>query len=144
MKKYILFIMICMGVFCSATAQNKDSKLSSKDSTLFYYLDAYLAQLREPEYKLYPTENNWIFLRLNTRTGQIWMVQYSIDDSPRMIADLDISIKTSTLDNQICGRYILQPTKNMYNFIMLDQINGRCWQVQWSIDPENRGVLRIY
>lgn len=42
------------------------------------------------------------------------------------------------------GRFKLYPTNNMFNFIMLDVINGKTWQVQWSTDPENRIVKRIY
>ncbi|MBU2928600.1 hypothetical protein [Winogradskyella psychrotolerans] len=40
--------------------------------------------------------------------------------------------------------YRLFSTKNIYNFILLDQIDGRTWQVQWSIDKEDRMVIRIY
>lgn len=32
----------------------------------------------------------------------------------------------------------------MYNFILVAQIDDRCWQVQWSIDYDKRMVLRIY
>ena len=42
------------------------------------------------------------------------------------------------------GRFKLYPTNNMFNFIMLDVINGKTWQVQWSTEPENRIVNRIY
>lgn len=41
------------------------------------------------------------------------------------------------------GRFFLYPTTNIYNFILLDQIDGRTWQVQWGKEGE-RGVLRIY
>ena len=42
------------------------------------------------------------------------------------------------------GRFFLYPTTNIYNFILLDQIDGRAWQVQWSIEKEDRAVIRIY
>ena len=42
------------------------------------------------------------------------------------------------------GRFCLYPTENTYNFILLDQIDGRVWQVQWNIDEDKRGVWRIY
>lgn len=32
----------------------------------------------------------------------------------------------------------------MYNFILVAQIDGRCWQVQWNIDYDKCMVLRIY
>ena len=40
-------------------------------------------------------------------------------------------------------RYRLFPTQNMYNFILLDQIDGYTYQVQWHGDEENRGVVPI-
>ena len=42
------------------------------------------------------------------------------------------------------GRFFLYPTQNMYNFILLDQVDGRTWQVQWSIDKDKRGTWAIY
>ena len=31
----------------------------------------------DARYKLYPTQNMWTFLKLDTETGRIWQVQYS-------------------------------------------------------------------
>jgi len=42
------------------------------------------------------------------------------------------------------GRFKLYPTGNMYNFIMVDVIDGRTWQVQWNIDKDKRIVRRFY
>ena len=42
------------------------------------------------------------------------------------------------------GRFKLYPTGNMYNFIMVDVINGRSWQVQWSNSKNKRLVIRFY
>lgn len=41
------------------------------------------------------------------------------------------------------GRFTLYPTNNIYNFILLDQIDGRMWQVQWSLKEKNRGLIPI-
>jgi hypothetical protein len=46
-------------------------------------------------------------------------------------------------DEELNERFTLYPTQNMYNFILLDQIDGKTWQVQWSTDPELRGVVPI-
>lgn len=147
MKRAIL-LLICLsnGLFASAQNFNAQDSVAynKRDSLLFNYLDVYVDQLREPQYELYPTENNWTFLKLNTLTGQIWQVQYSVDSSPRMEYVLDTDYRISIYDTRICGRFKLYPTKNMYNFILLDTIDGRCWQVQWSIEEKKRGVLRIY
>ena len=118
--------------------------LTAKDSLFLDYLDTYMSQQREPEYKLYPTKNMYNFLRLNTRTGQIDIVQWSIEDEKRFSYDLDNNIRLKSWQENICGRYMLQPTENTYNFILLDQIDGYCWQVQWSFERKNRFVVRIY
>ena len=41
------------------------------------------------------------------------------------------------------GRFKLYPTDNTYNFIMVDVIDGRTWQVQWNIDYDKRLCIRI-
>ena len=35
-------------------------------------------QKNNARYQLYPTENTWTFFKLDTMTGRIWQVQYSI------------------------------------------------------------------
>ena len=42
------------------------------------------------------------------------------------------------------GRFKLYPTENIKNFIMVDVIDGRTWQVQWHHDEDKRLVLRFY
>lgn len=85
----------------------------------------------------------WTFLKLNTATGQIWQVQYSMDDNKRFEYVLDTKWRLSEWDEYICGRFELYPTQNRNTFILLDNINGRCWQVQWNIDDDSRFVLPI-
>ena len=59
--------------------------------------------------------------------------------------------KPSTLNHRLenwriqkNGRFKLYPTDNMYNFIMVDVIEGRTWQIQWSVKEDKRLVFRIY
>ena len=37
--------------------------------------------------------------------------------------------------------YEIYPTQNMFNFILLDTYTGRSWQVQWSTEAKNRGII---
>ena len=95
-------------------------------------------------YKLFSTQNMWTFIKLDTRTGQIWQVQYSVDgDENRFECDLNPNPIPLADGEEVNGRFELYPTKNMYNFILLDQIDGRTWQVQWSFEEENRAVIFI-
>jgi hypothetical protein len=72
----------------------------------------------------------------------MWQVQYNMDDEKRFTTVLnDISLVLSSEESN--QRFTLQPTTNIYTFILLDQIDGRTWQVQWNVDPLKRMVLRI-
>ena len=146
MKKIIglLFaVLFSAGLYAQIEQVSQDS-MSPKDSLLFDYLETYRRQLREPCYELYPTENMWTFLKLNTATGQIWQVQYSVKGSDYRYETVLSTTQRVFGDTLICGRFELHKTQNMYNFIMLNKIDGRCWQVQWSQDRDNRAVIRIY
>jgi hypothetical protein len=155
MKK-IICLALCAMVFCLASATNDSTTidstainsanqevLSRRDSLLFEQLDKVQLQLREPIYKLYPTQNMYTFLELNTVTGQIWIVQWSTSGN-RMKYTLSEEEQIYAWDDRIAGRFELYPTENMYNFVMLDNIKGYCYQVQWNFDVDKRFVIFIY
>lgn len=148
MKRLIICILIACAAWANSFAQTTTPKdtlvLSPKDSLLFNYLDIYRSQLREPTYELVPTTNTWNFLKLNTVTGAITIVQFSLESKNRFEYDLDSNSRLYSWDEPICGRFKLVPTQNIYNFLLLDQIDGRVWQVQWGFDEKDRMVTRIY
>ena len=95
-------------------------------------------------YRLYPTRNISTFIKLDTRTGQMWQLQYTVDEEKgRFEYDLNPQPLLLAGMQPVDGRYELYPTKNMYNFILIDQIEGVTWQVQWSLDDDKRMVLPI-
>ena len=92
-------------------------------------------------YRLFATENIWTLILLDTTTGRSWQVQYSLDDTPT--AKLVIN-ESSLLPSGVTpknGRFTLQPTRNMYTFLLLDREDSRIWQLQWSLDPSKRGLV---
>jgi hypothetical protein len=94
------------------------------------------------EFRLYPTDNISIFIKLNTSNGQMTQVQYSMEDSKR----IEVILSSTSLvkkGDEVNGRFTLYPTKNIWTFILLDQIGGNTWQVQWSVNPEQRRILPI-
>lgn len=93
-------------------------------------------------YRLFSTRNMYTFIKLNTRNGQMWQVQWSNESNYRFETVLS-DIPRVTKDEEKNGRFFLYPTTNIYNFILLDQIDGRTWQVQSGKEKE-RMVLRIY
>ena len=94
----------------------------------------------EPNFTIYPTQNYWTQIELDTRDGKMWQVQISPDNDKEI---LKISLNLMPLtDSPEPGRFMLSPTKNMYNFVLLDTVNGRTWQVQWSTDLKyKRGIV---
>ena len=93
---------------------------------------------------MYPTENMWNFLKLDTCTGRVWQVQFVINGENRMqnqfiYTMLDWGETWDEMAN--VGRFELYPTQNMYNFLLLDKKLGRVWQIQWSTNPDNRGLI---
>lgn len=123
-------------------------------------------------YKLYPTENMWNFIKLDTRTGKMWIVQYGLEAGKRfewVLSDKNLAsfaaqdfwtmaryleavndgeiylIEEGGVEEggEVNGRFTLYPTQNIWNFILLDQITGQAYQVQWSLDPDEVAVLSI-
>lgn len=145
MKKILLFIICAISLLLSSCNYKggAENELSHRDSLLFNQLNIFQSQLREDQFKLYRTKNIYTFLELNTVTGQIWIIQWSLEDNKRFSYVLDDNSRITKEDEPICGRFSLHPTENIYNFILLDNIDGRCWQVQWSFDEDKRLVLPI-
>ena len=94
-------------------------------------------------YRLFATRNMYTFIKLNTRNGQMWQVQWGIESKYQYENTLS-DISRVTKDEERNGRFFLYPTTNIYNFILLDQIDGRVWQVQWANEVNEREVIPIY
>ena len=94
-------------------------------------------------YKLFPTVNMWTFIKLDTRNGRLWQVQFSVENADYRYESPLSLVKRVETNEEINGRFTLYPTENYHTFIMLDQIDGRTWQVQWATEPKNRGVVFI-
>lgn len=95
-------------------------------------------------YQMFPTQNIWTFIKLDTRNGKLWQVHFSINgESERGELDINI-IPLVDKEEESNGRFTLYPTKNMYNFLMLDHITGAIFQVQWSREEESRFIIPIF
>ncbi|BBL02419.1 hypothetical protein A3BBH6_26550 [Alistipes onderdonkii subsp. vulgaris] len=141
MKKFII-LLVSISIFGAfATYANKNSSNHENEQTDI------IQNSSAPEdhiavYKLFPTQNMWTFIKLNTRNGQMWQVQYDINGDNRGEYFLSI-LPLVSKEKEINGRFTLYPTQNIYNFILLDQIDGKMWQAQWSTKIENRGIIPI-
>ena len=149
MKRILLaFVAIFAIIYGWAQTTNVDSSSSwSQKDSLSIGLLQRISQHTAPCYKLYPTDNMWTFLELETFSGRIWQVQYSVkgeDYRFKSILNENSMIPIFDTEGEFAGRFELYRTQNMYNFILLDTSSGSTWQVQWSTEPENRGIVRIW
>lgn len=95
-------------------------------------------------YKLYSTTNIYTVLKLDTVLGYVNQVHISVEKGS---TTGDYPINASELcdiSEGYNGRFVLHATGNMYNFVLMDTKTGKCWQLQWSFNPENRVIIPIY
>lgn len=94
-------------------------------------------------FKLYSTQNMYNYLKLNTATGQITQIQWSMKSENEGTVDY-INMDDLTDGGGVPGRFELYPTQNIYTFLLVDTWNGHTWHVQWSMDNGKRGIIRMY
>ena len=71
MKRILTLVIIA--ILFSACKQSQENTNLPKD-----------VQIKEDvRFKLFPTENMWTFLKLDTQSGKIWQVQYSVGNDYR-------------------------------------------------------------
>ncbi len=148
MKRLVLFSLLALTV-TSVNAQVGSDTTSVKMAQNFSQPQQVIDIVR---YKLYPTQNIWNFIKLDTRTGKMWQVQFGMDGDNRSECVLNEQNLVTLFEGErivirdgeeINGRFTLYPTQNIYNFILLDQLTGKTYQAQWSFDEENRGIVPI-
>lgn len=92
-------------------------------------------------FELYPTQNSFNFLKLDKKTGKIYQVQWSLEGEKEFSITLNgIDLSQFSTDGNC---FKLYPTKNMWQFILLDGASGRAWHVQWGFEGKNRWIKRI-
>lgn len=134
MKKILFLCLMTVFVAACSNTYSTDNQSSEKEMRT--------ASKGTPRYKMMGTENIHILLKWDTRTGKTWMVQYALSGTPAMehlIPDSGFLDENESWN----GRFELYPTRNMFNFIMIDTYNGDTYQVQWSIEEENRLAIPI-
>jgi hypothetical protein len=122
-----LFLLFSTPLLAQNTSESPSQNISTDSAVVF---------------RLFSTRNSFHFIKLDTRNGQMWQVQWGLESKYRFETVLSADPLVSKEDEKI-GRFFLYPTTNVYNFVLLDQIDARTWQVQWG-KAEDRLVVRIY
>lgn len=131
MKKIIILLLVIYAIAGSTSAQT-DVKIARPE----------FSQSTTAKFRLFPTQNIWTFIKLDTSNGRLWVVQYSIEDNNRLEVPLS-SFTRCLASEEENGRFTLYSTTNIYTFIMLDQVSGKLWQVQWGNSQSDLMVVSI-
>ena len=164
MKKAIFFLLLISAISANAQTaktiiktptsarsvkhEQKVDSLLSKIDTLLLINNQLLEHLEintslKERYKLYQTENIYTFLQLDTKTGMIEQVQWSLDSDN----EGSVTINSDDLTYGFgygSGSFELYPTQNIYQFLLIDKTSGKKWHVQWGMESSKRWIRRIY
>lgn len=155
MKKILLLLtLLSLGILSFAQT---DSVATNIDSISSITIDERLDNIEQMleiididlslknRYKMYQTENIYNLLKLDTRTGRIWQVQWNLDKSKEGTWSINSDDLTPWSGGYGSNSFELYPTKNMYQFILIDKTDGRMWHVQWGTGGDReRWIRRIY
>lgn len=85
MNRFVLLflpLLILVMIGCTDNAPKSTLKEEVKELLVHTY--------NIERFKLFPTQNIWTFIKLDTQTGQMWQVQYSVKgDEGRFEYDLN-------------------------------------------------------
>ena len=160
MKKVLLMLALMIGAVTMMAQEDRDESVGIETTTipilneltltdsLLLDVNAWLEHIElnlslKNRYKLFPTDNMYTFLRLDTKTGMIDKIQWSLDTNKEFI----VSINSTDLtygNGYGSGSFELYPTQNMYQFLLIDKTDGRTWHVQWGMNSSERWIRRIY
>lgn len=124
---FILFSLVSCAQNTAKQSSTTQQKQSSENTT----------------YQLFPTKNYWTFIKLDTRNGKMWQVHFTVKEDGGQGEIILNALSLVSKEKEVNGRFTLYPTENMYNFLLLDQIDGNVYQVQWSMEEKNRGIVPI-
>ena len=133
MKKYIILaIIVILNINLFAQVQ-----IEKNQNDLHQANENYIKT-----YRIFPTNNMWYFIKLNTQTGQMWQIELNQKKSNQLETPLN-SLSLVEKQNKVDNRFTLYPTKNSWNFLLLDQINGKLWQLNWSTKSGKSEMISI-
>ena len=80
-KTTLLFILFLTGLMACSTPEDKPKKQNNA----------------APAFQLFPTTNMWTFIKLDTRNGRMWQVQWAIDANQRLVIPINPTQNSTNL-----------------------------------------------
>lgn len=121
----------------SYTGKTWQVQFSTKGEDYMFYVPINSYSLSYPEstdnwknrFQLFPTQNMWNFILLDSFTGRLWQVQYSTKDLDNLMC---IPINSTELANSKHSIFSISPMTSMYQFYLTNNNSGEMWKFQWS------------
>jgi hypothetical protein len=97
-----------------------------------------------PRFEVQQTQNIFTLLLLDTQTGGLWQVQYSLD-SKHPEGGVPISTGVLTDGSGYNGRFSLKATPNFWTYMLTDTKTGAMWHCQFSLKAKGfRGCYPLF
>ena len=80
-KTTLLFILFLTGLMACSTPEDKPKKQNNA----------------APAFQLFSTTNMWTFIKLDTRNGRMWQVQWAIDVDQRLVIPINPTQNSTNL-----------------------------------------------
>lgn len=81
-------------------------------------------------FKLHETQNMWNFILLDSYTGRLWQLQYTVDKDS--IRGLFIINEKDLADEKEKNLFYISPLTSMYQCYLINDITGEMWKFQWN------------
>ena len=82
-------------------------------------------------YRLFSMGKAGNFLELDTQTGLLWQLQFPMEKNAVSRVKVLINSRPFARAGKN-GRFTVHPTNNLENFLLLDHLSGRVWQVTFD------------
>lgn len=84
-------------------------------------------------FQLFPTQNIWNFIMLDSYTGRLWQVQFSTNNPENVMC---IPINESKLAHASRSIFTISPLMSMFQYYLINESNGNMWKFQWSTNGD--------
>ncbi|MCM1318034.1 MAG: hypothetical protein NC241_07665 [Bacteroides sp.] len=92
-------------------------------------------------FQLFPTQNMWNLILLDSYTGRLWQVQYSTKDFESQIC---IPINDIELSKNNQSVFTIKPMTSMYQYFLINSNTGDTWKFQWSTKGDDYRWIERY
>lgn len=122
-KTTLLFILFLTGLMACSTPEDKPKQQSNA----------------APAFQLFPTTNMWTFIKLDTRNGRMWQVQYDIQGDDRMEVVLNENYLAGN-DSAGNGRFTLYSKKTCTHSFSSTNTMAECGKCN-GLSMPTKGLL---